>query len=111
MGDRLGEEGGSDDGVSVSLYSSFAYTYGTFTGHRPAAKIASLLLTSGPARCEAVLHSCGTSPVCLFYTIATVSQFYHGSSMTYEMRRKPNPTLLVLATQRIFNFRHHLGMV
>ena len=28
---------------------------------------ASLLLTSGPARCEAAFHGCGTSLVCLFY--------------------------------------------
>ena len=68
-----------------------------------------LLLTSGPVRCEAVLHGSGTSPVCLFYTIATVFQLYHGGDMMYEMRRrKSEPTLL--PTQVIFNLPHHIGM-
>ena len=52
-----------------------------------------LLLTSGLATCEAALHGCGTSPVCLFYVIATVFQLYHAGGMMYEMR-KPEPTLL-----------------
>ena len=33
------------------------------TGHRTATMVAPLLLTSGPVRYEAVLQSCGTSPV------------------------------------------------
>ena len=49
--------------------------------------------------------------VCLlFYTIATVFHFYHGSNMMYEMRRrkhKPTPLL----TQRIFKLLHHVCMV
>ena len=50
--------------------------------------------------------------VCLFllYGIATVFQLYHGSNMSYEMRRrKPEPTLLT--TQGIFNLPHHIGVV
>ena len=46
----------------------------------------------------------------LFYAIATVFQFYHGSYMMYEMRRrKPESTLL--PTQGIFNHPNHIGMV
>ena len=41
-----------------------------------------LLLTSGLARCEAVLHRCGTRLVYLFYVIAIVFKLYHGSGMT-----------------------------
>ena len=70
--------------------------------------VASLLLTSSPARCEAVLHSCGTSPGCLFYAIAIEFQLDHGGGMMYEMR-KPKPTLL--PTQGIFSLPHHIGMV
>ena len=41
-----------------------ACTYlGSGSGHRTATMAAHLLLTSGPVRCEAVLHSCGASPV------------------------------------------------
>ena len=36
---------------------------GNSTGHRTVTMAAPLLLTSGPGRYEAVLHSCGTSPV------------------------------------------------
>ena len=36
---------------------------GNSTGHRTATLVAPLLLTSGPVRYAAVLHSCGTSPV------------------------------------------------
>ena len=47
--------------------------------------------------------------VCLlFYAIATVFQLFHGGDM-YEMRRKPEPTLL--PTQGIFNLANHIGMV
>ena len=60
------------------------------------------LLRSGLAMCEATLHGCQTSLVCLFYAIATVFQFYHDGVMMYGMRRrKPEPTLLV--AQEIFN--------
>ena len=45
---------------------------------------APLFLTSGPARCDAALHGCGTSPATIF----------HGGDMMYEMRgRKPELTL------------------
>ena len=65
------------------------------TGCRTAAMAAPLLLTSGPAMCGAVLHGCGTSPVYLFYAIATVFQLYLDSDMMHEMRRrKHEPTLL-----------------
>ena len=36
---------------------------GNCTGRRTVTMIAPLLFTSGPVRYEAVLHSCGTSPV------------------------------------------------
>ena len=38
----------------------------------------------------------GNHDVCLllFYVIATVFQLYLGSVLMYEMRRKPEPTLL-----------------
>ena len=76
---------------------------------RTAAGTASLLLTSGLARCEVVLHGCGTRLVCLVYPIATVVQLYHGDMM-YEMRRKkPEPTSP--AAQGIFNLQHHIGVV
>ena len=35
---------------------------GNGTGHRTVTMAASLLLTNGPARYEAVFHGCGTSP-------------------------------------------------
>ena len=55
----------------------------------------SLFLISRPVRSEAMLHGYRTSPVCLFYAIATVFQLYHGGDIMYEMRRrKPEPTLL-----------------
>ena len=69
---------------------------------------APLLLTSRLARCETVLHGCGTILVHLFYAIVTVFQLYHGSDMMYKMRRKPEPTHL--ETQGIFNLPHHVGM-
>ena len=70
---------------------------------------APLLLTSGLAKCEAVvakseavLHRCMTSPVCLFYTIAIVFQLYQSIDMLYQMRRK-NPKPILLPTKGIFN--------
>ena len=46
----------------------------------------------------------------LFYAMTTVFQLYHGGDMTYEMRRKPEPT--PLPTQGIFNLPHRdIGMV
>ena len=82
-----------DDEVFVSLYSSFMHS---------SAMAGPLLLTSGPTTCEATLHGCGTSPVCLFYAMAIAFQLYHGSDIMYyyKMRRKPEPTLL--QTQGIF---------
>ena len=48
--------------------------------------------------------------VCLlFYAIETVFQLHSGSDMMYEMRRKPEPTLV--PTQGIFNLPDHIGMV
>ena len=74
-----------DDGEFVSLHSTNSILHsrmvfcnlcrflsmrkaylGNGTGCRTAAMGASLFLTSGLVRCEAVLHDCGTSPVCLF---------------------------------------------
>ena len=46
------------------------------TGRRTATMIAPLLLTSGPIRYEAVLQSCGTSPVGDGYQLVTV--YTHG---------------------------------
>ena len=75
------------DGEFMSLY--------TYLGNAPiAAMAAPLFLPIGPARCEAALHSCGISPICLFYTytIATVLKVYHGSDMMYKTRkRNPEP--------------------
>ena len=48
---------------------------------------APLLVTSGPAKCEAVLRSCLTRPVCLFYAMATVFQLYHDGDMMYEKEK------------------------
>ena len=59
----------------VSLHILNEYL-GNGTGCRTVAIATSLLLTSGPARCEAVLYGCGTSPVHLFSAIATVFQLY-----------------------------------
>ena len=68
-----------------------------------------LLLASGWVRSKMVLRGFGRSLVCLFCTIATVIQIYHGGDM-YEMRRrKPKPTLW--ATQGNFNLPHHKGMI
>ena len=36
---------------------------GNGTGRRTATMLAPLLLTSGPARYEALLHGCGTNPI------------------------------------------------
>ena len=60
-----------------------------YTGCRTAAMVAplGLILTSSPARCEAALHGSWTSPVYLFYAIATTFQLYHGNDIMYEMRR------------------------
>ena len=61
---------------------------------------APVLLTSGPAMCEAALHPSGTNLVCLFYIIATLFQLYPGGDIVYEMiRKKAMPT--PLPTQRI----------
>ena len=49
-------------GEFVSLYSCTAHI-GNGTGHRTATMTAPLLLTLGSVRYEALLHSCGTSPV------------------------------------------------
>ena len=46
--------------------------------------VAPLLLTSGPVRCETVLHGWKASPVYLCYAIATVFQLYDGGDMVYE---------------------------
>ena len=61
------------------------------------------------ARCEAAFYCCVANQACLFNAIATVFQLYHRNDMMYEVRRKPEPTLLL--TQRIFNIPHHMGMV
>ena len=45
----------------------------------------------------------------LFYAIATVFLVHQGGNMMYEMKSKPEPTLLL--TQEIFNLLHHVGMV
>ena len=48
--------------------------------------------------------------VCLlFYTIATIFQLYHGGNMVYELRRKPEPSLL--PTQGTFNHPHNIVMI
>ena len=54
---------------------------------------APLLLTSDLAKCETVLHDCGTSPVCLSYAIDAVCQLYHGGDMVDEMRKKSESAL------------------
>ena len=75
------------------------------TGCRTISIVAPLLFTSGPARCEAVLHGLWDSPLCLFYAIVKV--FYHGGDMMYgTRRRKPKPAL-----KGIFNLPRHIGMV
>ena len=43
----------------------------------------------------------------LFYATAIVFQLYHGGDIKQQMRRKPEPTLLL--TQG--NFQYHIGMV
>ena len=45
----------------------------------------------------------------LFYAIPTVFPLYDGGDMMYEMRRKPEPTLLL--TQWIFYLPNHIDMV
>ena len=45
----------------------------------------------------------------LLYAIATIFQLDQGGDMMLEMRRKPEPTFL--ATQKTFNFPHHIGTV
>ena len=50
------------------------------------------------------------SVVCLlFYGITTVFQFHHGGDMIYEMRRKPQATLI--PTKVIFNLPRDIGIV
>ena len=63
-----------DDGEFVLLYSGFTHLRNG-TGCRAAVLAAPLLITSGPVRCEASLHDCGSSLVCLFYAIATIFQY------------------------------------
>ena len=81
-----------DDGQFGSLPSSYTHTEGI-------AMAAPLPLIGGPARFEAALHICGISLVCFIYVIATVFQFYFGSDMRYEMRRR-NPESTLLLTPR-----------
>ena len=50
-------------GEFVLLYSALDAYLGNGTSHRTATMTAPLLLTSGPERYEAVLHSCWASPV------------------------------------------------
>ena len=46
------------------LYTCFMHAQlGKGTGHRTATMMAPLLLTIGPVRYEAMLHSCWSSPV------------------------------------------------
>ena len=71
--------------MGISCRCILAYAY---LGCRT---VAMAIFTSGPARCEAALHGCGTIQVCLFYAIATV---FHGGDMMYEMR-KPAPIPLL----------------
>ena len=59
-----------EKGEFVSLYSSLTHTHRT--GCRTSTMVAPLVLTSASVRCEGVLYSYGTSPVCLFYAIVTV---------------------------------------
>ena len=80
------------------------------TGCRTAAMVAPLLLTSGLARCEAALHSCGTSSVYLLHTIATLCQLRHSGDMMYEIRRRKSKATL-LQTQGIYKFPRHIEMV
>ena len=42
--------------------------------------------------------------------IATVFQLYLEGDEMYEMRRKPEPTLLPM-NKGIFNLPHHIGMI
>ena len=72
------------------------------TGCKTAAMATPLLLTSGPARWKAMLHGCGTSPVCLVYGIATVFQLCPGDDMIYEIKMR-NSKLILLSTQGLFN--------
>ena len=46
-----------------------------------------------------------TSPVWLFYAIATVFKLYDGGYMMYEMKRRK-----LLLTQGIFNLPHNIGI-
>ena len=55
------------------------------------------------------VHSARFLFVLLFYTIARVFQLYLVSDVTYEMRRKFEPTLL--PTQGIINLPNHISMV
>ena len=50
--------------------------------------------------------------VCLLlvYVIAMVFQWYHGSDMMYEMRRR-KPDFAILPTQGIFNLPHQIGVL
>ena len=73
------------------------------TGCRTTVMATPLILTSGPVKCEAMLHGCGTNLVCLFFAIATRCD---GCVMRHEMRRKPKPI-----PSWIFKRPHHIGMV
>ena len=99
-----------DDGMFVSLYTSFTHTYGTAQAEELQQWWHNYFSLVILAMSEVVLHSCWTNLVCLFYAIATVFQLYYGSYMMYEMRRgKPRPTLL--PTQGIYKLPHHTSMV
>ena len=63
--------------VLVALYLLDAHL-GNGTGHRTVTMAAPLLLTSGPARYEALLHGCGTSPVFVVAYILSKSKFTPG---------------------------------
>ena len=61
-----------DDDDDVGESDNDDGEFGHIQGMTPAAIVAPLFLISG--------HSCGTSLICLFYTIATVCQLYHSDS-------------------------------
>ena len=67
------------------LLSNLVTFLGNGTGCITTAMGASLLLTSGLARCEAALHGCRACLVCLFYAIATVFQLYHGGDVINDV--------------------------
>ena len=70
---------------------------------------APVFLNSGPPRCEAGIHSCGTNMICFFHAIATIFQLYHGTDMVWDEKEKTQAYILM--NQGIFNTPHHIGMV